>query len=200
MEMYGYGRISDKRFQTPERQIQSLLEYGVPKENIYIDRQSGKNFDRPAYQELKSKLKEGSTLVFHELDRMGRNYDEGMEEVNWFRKMNIKLVFLDYLWLNQMTESDDVIVRANGYNMLSMQLAIAETERRKLLKRQKEGIAIARKNNPEKYCGRPKEYNWVQVKDAMTKYHSGEYTVKEACSVSGMSRATFYRYLKKLED
>ena len=200
MAIYGYGRVSTKRDQTPERQIESLIQYGVPAENIFIDKMSGKNFNRPAYQELKSKLVESDILVFHELDRFGRGYDEGMEEVNYFRKMNIKLVFLDYLWLTEMTESDDVIIRANGYNMLSMYLAIAETERLKLLKRQKEGIAIARRNNPEKYSGRPKEYNMDQVRDAFQKYQSGEFTVKQACAASRMSKATFYRHLKKIEN
>lgn len=177
-----------------------MIEYGVDSNNIFTDKMSGKNFNRPAYQELKKILKENDTVVFHELDRLGRNYEEGMEEVAWFRKMNIRLIFLDYMWLNEMTESEDVIVRANGYNMLAMYLAIAETERKKLKKRQEEGIAIAKKNNPEKYTGRKKKYKFVQVEDAISKYKTGEYTVKEAIAVSGMSRATFYRRIKGLEQ
>lgn len=197
--IYGYGRVSSK-LQSVERQLQSLIEYGIDQSNIYIDKQSGKDYDRPAYQELKKVLKEHDTVVFHELDRLGRNYEEGLDEVAWFRKLDIKLVFLDYLWLNEMTESEDVIVRANGYNMLSMYLAIAETERKKLKKRQAEGIAIAKKNNPEKYTGRRKTYKDVHVQDAIKKYQTGEYTVKEAIAVSGMSRATFYRRIKALDQ
>ena len=195
MTTYGYGRVSSK-LQSVERQLQSLEEYGINPKNIYIDKLSGKDFNRPAYQELKKVLQENDTVVFHELDRLGRNYEEGMDEVAWFRKINIKLVFLDYMWLNEMTESEDVIVRANGYNMLAMYLAIAETERKKLRKRQAEGIAIAKKNNPEKYTGRKKKYKSVQVEDAISKYQTGEYTVKEAIAASGMSRATFYRRVK----
>ena len=134
------------------------MEYGIDEDKIYIDKQSGKDYNRPAYQELKKVFQENDTVVFLELDHLGRNFDEGLEEVAWFRKLNVKLVFLDYLWLNEMTESEDVIVRANGYNMLSMYLAIAEIERKKLRKRQAEGIAIAKKNNPEKYTGRKKKY------------------------------------------
>lgn len=119
MTMYGYSRVSSK-LQSEERQKLSLIEYGVDSNNIFTDKMSGKNFNRPAYQELKKILKENDTVVFHELDRLGRNYEEGMEEVAWFRKMNIRLIFLDYMWLNEMTESEDVIVRANGYNMLAM--------------------------------------------------------------------------------
>lgn len=196
MTIYGYSRVSSK-LQSAERQQQSLIEYGVDPANIYTDKASGKTFDRPSYQKLKLALQENDTVVFHELDRLGRNYEEGMLELAWFRNMNIRLIFLDYLWLNEMTESDDVIVRANGYNILSMYLAIAETERLKLKKRQAEGIAIAKRNNPEKYTGRRKKYKTVQIEDALSKYQSGEYTVKQAIAASGMSRATFYRRIKK---
>lgn len=196
MTIYGYSRVSSK-LQSAERQQQSLIEYGIDPANIYTDKASGKTFDRPFYQKLKLALQENDTVVFHELDRLGRNYEEGMIELAWFRNMNIRLIFLDYLWLNEMTESDDVIVRANGYNILSMYLAIAETERLKLKKRQSEGIAIAKRNNPEKYTGRRKKYKTVQIEDALSKYQSGEYTVKQAIAASGMSRATFYRRIKK---
>lgn len=196
MTLYGYSRVSSK-LQSAERQKVSLLEYGVEEENIFTDKLSGKDFNRPEYQKLKNVLKENDTVVFHELDRLGRNYEEGMEEVAWFRKLNIRLVFLDYLWLNEMTESEDVIVRANGYNMLAMYLAIAETERKKIRKRQQEGIEIAKKNTPGKYSGRKKQYKEVQVQDAIDKYMTGKYTVKEAIAASGMSRATFYRRVKK---
>ncbi|MFB5198036.1 recombinase family protein [Neobacillus sp. KR4-4] len=198
MTIYGYGRVSSK-LQSEIRQIKSLIEYGVQEENIFIDKLSGKNFDRPEYQKLKSILKESDCVVFHELDRMGRSYDAGMQELYWFQKNKIKLIFLDYLWMNQMTESDDVIVRANGYNMLAMYLAIAETERLKLLKRQKEGIAISKANNPQKYNGRKRAYNKDQVQDAIEKYHTGKFTVKQALAASKMSRSTFYRRLREYQ-
>lgn len=198
MAIYAYGRVSSK-LQSAERQRVSLIKYGVQKENIFIDKMSGKNFGRPQYQKLKSILKESDTVVFHELDRLGRSYDAGMKELSWFQQNKIRLVFLDYLWMNEMTESEDVIVRANGYNMLYMYLAIAETERLKLLKRQKEGIAIARNKNPEKYTGRKKGYTNDQIQDAIDKYKSGEYTVKQACAASKMSRSTFYRRLREYQ-
>jgi DNA invertase Pin-like site-specific DNA recombinase len=198
MGIFGYGRVSSN-LQSAERQKISLLEYGVPEENIFIDKMSGKNFERPGYQILKSILKESDTLVFHELDRLGRSYDAGMQELAWFQKNGIRLIFLDYQWMNKMTESEDVIVRANGYNMLYMYLAIAETERLKLLKRQKEGIAIARAKNPEKYTGRKKGFTKDQVQDVMEKYESGKYTVKHACAATKMSRSTFYRRLREYQ-
>lgn len=198
MTIFAYGRVSSK-LQSAERQKMSLIEYGVREENIFIDIMSGKNFERPQYQKLKSILKESDTVVFHELDRLGRSYDDGMKELSWFQQNKIRLVFLDYLWMNEMTESEDVIVRANGYNMLYMYLAIAETERLKLLKRQKEGIVIARIKNPEKYTGRKKGYTKDQIQDAIDKYNSGEYTVKQACAASKMSRSTFYRRLREYQ-
>jgi DNA invertase Pin-like site-specific DNA recombinase len=198
MTTYAYGRVSSK-LQSAERQKLSLIEYGVEEENIFIDKMSGKNFERPEYQKLKSILKESDTVVFHELDRLGRSYDAGMKELSWYQQNNIRLVFLDYLWMNEMTESLDVIVRANGYNMLYMYLAIAETERLKLLKRQKEGIAIARTKNPEKYTGRKKGFSKDQTQDAIDKYETGAYTVNQACAASKMSRSTFYRRLREYQ-
>jgi DNA invertase Pin-like site-specific DNA recombinase len=194
MSIYGYIRISSKDQQI-FRQKESLINYGVPEENIFVDAMSGKNFDRPEYQKLKNIVQDSDTIVFHELDRLGRNFEEGKAEVDYFQKHNIKLIFLDMEFLNAMMDNSDIMVRLMGYVQVLTALAIAEKEREKIKKRQREGIEIAKREG--KYLGRKREYNKAQIDDAIQKYKTGAYTVEKACEVSGMSRATFYRRLKE---
>lgn len=194
MTVFGYIRISSKDQQI-FRQKESLINYGVPEENIFVDVMSGKSFDRPEYQRLKNTVQDSNTIVFHELDRLGRNLGEGKNEVDYFQKHNIKLIFLDMEFLNTMMENSDIMVRLMGYVQVLTALAIAEKEREKIKKRQREGIEIAKREG--KFLGRKREYNQAQIEDAIQKYKTGEYTVKRACEVSGMSRATFYRRYKE---
>ncbi|NGY85321.1 recombinase family protein [Bacillus megaterium] len=92
---YGYIRVSSDD-QSDIRQMKSLLEAGVPEHNIFCDKMSGKNFNRTQYKRLKKIVKPGDTIVFHELDRFGRNFKEGKEEVDYFQRNNIKLIF--WIW------------------------------------------------------------------------------------------------------
>ena len=92
---YGYVRIS-MRHQKEDRQIAALLEQGIPRRNIFVDKQSGKDFDRDEYQKLLCKVKPGDSITVEELDRFGRNYDEIIE--NWQRitkKMGVDIVVLE---------------------------------------------------------------------------------------------------------
>jgi DNA invertase Pin-like site-specific DNA recombinase len=197
MTVYGYIRISTKD-QSIERQKKSLIEYGVPEENIFVDVMSGKSFDRPEYQKLKSIIQNGDTIVFHELDRLGRNFKEGKEEVDYFQKRNIKLIFLDMEFLNSMMENNDIMVRLMGYIQVLVALAIGEKEREKIRKRQREGIELAKIKG--KYTGRKRKFQKVTLEDAFKKYESGEYTVKDICEIYQMSRSTFYRRLKEYQE
>ncbi|MDM5220819.1 recombinase family protein [Peribacillus sp. NJ11] len=128
MSVFGYIRISSKDQQI-FRQKESLINYRVPEENIFVDVMSGKNFDRPEYQHLKNTVQDSNTFVFHELDRLGRNLGEGKNEVDYFQKHNIKLIFLDMEFLNTMMENSDIMVRLMGYVQVLTALAIAEKER-----------------------------------------------------------------------
>jgi DNA invertase Pin-like site-specific DNA recombinase len=197
MTVYGYIRISTKD-QSIERQKKSLIEYGVPEENIFVDVMSGKSFDRPEYQKLKSIIQNGDTIIFHELDRLGRNFKEGKEEVDYFQKRNIKLIFLDMEFLNSMMENNDIMVRLMGYIQVLVALAIGEKEREKIRKRQREGIELAKIKG--KYTGRKRKFQKVTLEDAFKKYESGEYTVKDICEIYQMSRSTFYRRLKEYQE
>ncbi|MES9699969.1 MULTISPECIES: recombinase family protein [Bacillus] len=194
---FGYIRISSKQ-QNEKRQIESLLEKGILKENIYIDKQSGKNFDRPAYQELKSKVQPGDTIYFHEIDRFARNFAEGKEEVDFYSRMSVQLIFLDMEYLNSMMTHDDVITRAFGHMQVLMHLAIAEKEREKMKKRQDEGIALAQKSGVK--FGRPKVYgdSGTKLQKAIDMYLNREANVPQITAITGISKTTLYRRMKEL--
>ena len=142
---YGYIRVSTKE-QNEERQVIALAEWGIPPKRIYLDKQSGKDFDRPQYQRLVRKLKAGDTLVVKSIDRLGRNYDEILEQWRVITKeKRVDIVVLDMPLLDTRQGRDltgtliaDIVLQLLSY--------VAETEREFIRQRQAEGIAVAKKN------------------------------------------------------
>lgn len=192
---FGYIRISTKQ-QNEKRQIESLLEKGIAEENLYIDKFSGKNFERPAYQDLKAKVQPGDTIYFHELDRFARNFEEGKAEVDFFQRMNVQLVFLDMEFLDNMMNHDDVIMRALGYMQVLIALALAEKEREKIKKRRAEGVALAVKDGVK--FGRPLKYgDSNETLELAIEMYLNKKPVSKIERATGVSRATLYRKLKK---
>jgi Site-specific recombinases, DNA invertase Pin homologs len=145
MAEYGYIRVSTKE-QNEERQLVAVREYGIVEKNIYLDKQSGKDFERPAYKRLIKKMKPGDTLVIKSIDRLGRNYDEILEQWRIINKEKfVAIVVLDMPLLDTRLKHDltgmfiaDVILQLHSY--------IAETERDFIRQRQAEGIAVAKAN------------------------------------------------------
>lgn len=138
----GYVRVSSKD-QNEARQIASMKEFGVDK--IYMDKQSGKDFNRPEYQKMISELKEGDVVILHSLDRLGRNYDAIIEE--WHRitkqiKADIKV--LDMPLLDTTASGNDLTGKFVADMVLQILSYVAENERKNIRKRQEEGIAIAK--------------------------------------------------------
>lgn len=142
-KIYGYIRVSTKE-QNEERQIIALREYGVSIENTYMDKQSGKNFERPQYKKLINKLKKGDTLVVKSIDRLGRNYDEILEQWRIITKeIGADIVVLDMPLLDTRRSNDltgtliaDIVLQLLSY--------VAQTERENIRQRQAEGIAAAK--------------------------------------------------------
>ena len=151
---FGYVRISSKD-QNEARQIKNMLDAGVNERDIYIDKQSGKNFDRPQYQALKdpSRLREGDTIVFDSITRMGRNMDETLKEYRWFVENGINLEFIKEPMINTNSETDDVILKAIQQAVLVILTAFAEKERSDIRVRQAEGIEAAKRKGTK--FGRP---------------------------------------------
>ena len=132
-----------------------MLDTGIDERDIYIDKQSGKNFDRPQYQALKdpSRLRRGDTIIFDSITRMGRDMDVTLKEYRWFVENGINLEFLKEPMIYTNSETDDVILKAIQQAVLVILTAFAEKERSDILVRQAEGIEAAKRKGTK--FGRP---------------------------------------------
>ena len=201
--IYAYLRVSTKE-QNLERQLIAVKEYRAEllDENIYSDKQSGKNFKRPAYEELKKKLQPGDELIIKEFDRLGRNKEMIKNELAWFRDnkitvriLNIPTTLIDFQgqeWIFDMV--NNVLVEVLG--------AIAEQEREKILERQKEGIAAMPIIDGKRVSmltgnamGRPAN-DYPDFSKFLEKNKKGEMSVVECCKHLGISRTHWYRLCK----
>lgn len=141
--LYGYARVSTKE-QNADRQILALLEAGVPEENIYLDKKSGKDFDRPKYRRLCRKLKPGDVLFIKSIDRLGRNYNEILEQWHYLTKVKrIAIVVLDMPLLDT-RKGKDLMGEVIADIVLQLLSYVAQTEREFIRQRQAEGIAVAK--------------------------------------------------------
>lgn len=191
--IYGYARVSSKD-QKLERQLLELEKFGIVKENIYCDKQSGKDFDRTNYKILRSKLRKGDLLVIKSIDRLGRNYNMIIDEWVYITKnINCDIVVLDMNLLD--TRSDNNLVGKFISDIVLQILSfVAEKERDNIKQRQAEGIKIARAKGV--VFGRPKQTlpdNYETISNMLI---NKEITIDQALKKTKMSRSTFYKYLK----
>lgn len=198
--IFGYVRVSSKE-QNESRQIKALTEYckELKQENIFIDKQSGKNFERENYQELKGRLREGDTLLIKELDRLGRNKEMIKEELEYFNnnKTRIKILNIPTTLMELPKENQWVFDMINNI-LIEVLSAIAEEERSKIKTRQAEGIEIAKAEG--KYKGRqqaelPKHFEKLYKQWKNKKINAIQFT-----KLLGLkSRTTLYKYVKRYE-
>lgn len=188
----GYVRVSTKE-QNEARQIQSMKDAGV--EKIYMDKQSGKDFDRPEYQKMIAELKEGDILVLHSLDRLGRNYDCIIEEWHRITKtIKADIVVLDMPLLDTTAKGNDLTGTFIADMVLQILSYVATTERENIRKRQAEGIAIAKAEG--KYKGRqPKTIDEALWNNNFELYERGELTKTQFARNVGVSRVTLDKLL-----
>lgn len=194
--VYGYARVSTRE-QNEDRQIEALKVFGVPEQNIIIDKASGKDTEREGYQYLKRQiLRNGDTLVIKELDRLSRNKADIKRELEEFKKMGIRVKILDIpTTLTEFPPEQEWILDMINSILIEVLGSIAENERNKIRSRQREGIEAAKKKNVR--FGRPaveKPDNWDTV---MAKVRSGEIKAVEAIQELGISRSSYYRLLRK---
>ncbi|MDU4890975.1 MAG: recombinase family protein [Clostridium sp.] len=196
---YGYIRVSTKE-QNLDRQVKSLIDFGVPKENIKADKESGKNFDRPAYQLLKNDiLREGDTLVIKELDRLGRNKEMIKSELNYFKQQGIRIKVLNVpTTLMDIPEGQEWIIDMINNILIEVLGAIAEEERNKIKARQAEGIAVAKEKGT--HMGRPKAEYPIMWEETYKKWKAGEITATKAMDILQLKRTTFYKLAKQYEN
>ncbi|MCD7922503.1 MAG: recombinase family protein [Clostridiales bacterium] len=200
-QVYGYIRVSTQE-QNLDRQLIAMDEYGVPRENIFSDHGfSGKDFNRPAYREIIAKLEARDTLVIKSIDRLGRNYDEIVDEWRLItRKMEVDIVVLDMPILNiPLLNSEvgitDVTSRLISAIFLEVMSCFAQLEREKIHERQKEGIVAAKAKGVK--FGRPPKERTPEFYIRMGQYLDGEITIREAAGFLGISHSTFLRWVKE---
>lgn len=190
---FGYARVSSKE-QNVERQLVAFKEYGIEERDIYIDKQSGKDFNREQYNTLKHILRENDLLVIKSIDRLGRNYEMIVNEWKDITKnIKVDIVVIDMPLLDTRKNKDllgtfisDLVLQILGY--------VAEQERTFIKQRQKEGISVA-KNNGVKF-GRPKIEKPLNFDDVILKWKNNEIKTKEAMELLGLKPNTFYNMLK----
>lgn len=191
---YGYIRVSSKD-QNEARQMVALGEYGVPSDNILIDKQSGKNFERPAYKQLIEQLKTGDLLVVKSIDRLGRNYDEILEQWRIITKeIRADIVVLDMPLLDTRKQSSDLTGTFIADLVLQILSFVAQTEREFIKQRQAAGIAAAKAKGV--HFGRraidlPPEFEAVRQD-----YINGKLSLSEGAEILGMSKSTFHRRVR----
>ena len=204
---YAYLRVSDKA-QNLQRQIDWLKEVApdIPDENIYADKQSGKDFERKRYQELKAVLVRGDEVIIKELDRFGRNKDEIKAEIQWFKESGIIPRIYDVPTTLIDFKGQDWIADMLNNVLIEVLGAIAEQERQKIVRRRREGVAAMPVVNGKKVSaktgrgfGRPeKEVAIDEIEILRKKQKSGQMTVTEICRELGISRTTWYERLKEV--
>lgn len=194
---YGYARISTRE-QNVRRQLVALQEFGIPKERIYVDRQSGKDFERAQYQWLLQNIKPGDTLVIQSIDRLGRNYEETLEQWRIITKekgANIVVLDMPLLDTRQSRDLTGVLISEIVLQLLSY---VAQTEREFIRKRQAEGIAAA-KQQGVKFGRRPMERppEYERLKD---QWEQGKLSARNAARQLGITHRTFLLWAKEGTD
>lgn len=191
----GYARVSSRE-QNLDRQLVELKKY-VPEENIVVDKQSGKDLDRPGYQALRGALglRPGDTLYIKSLDRLSRNKKDIKGELEWFQKNGIRLMILDLpTSMIQVPDGQEWIIEMINNILIEVLSSIAQQEREIIRARQMEGIEAAKSNG--KHLGRPKTElppNFVSV---IAEWRRGEITAKEAMERTRLKRSSFYKLVK----
>lgn len=190
MITYGYVRVSS-RDQNEDRQMAAMEQYGIPPEQIYLDKQSGKDFNRPQYKRLMRRLRAGDTLVIKSIDRLGRCYSEIIEQWRIISKeKHVALIVLDMPLLN--TQQRDLTGTLIADLVLQLLSYVAQTEREMIRQRQAEGIAAARVRGvrfgaPPK--PRPKEFPFL-----LEQWRRGLLSARAASRLLHVSHKTFLRW------
>lgn len=194
-KVMGYARVSSKE-QNLDRQLFELKKY-VPEENIVVDKQSGKDLDRPGYQALKGALglRPGDTLYIKSLDRLSRNKKDIKGELEWFQKNGIRLMILDLpTSMIQVPKGQEWIIEMINNILIEVLSSIAQQERETIRARQREGIDAAKKAG--RNLGRPKVEVPENFASVLDEWRAGKITAKEAMERTGLKRSSFYKLAK----
>lgn len=193
--IYGYIRVSTQE-QNEDRQRLALREAAVPEGNIFLDKQSGKDFERPSYKRLVKKLKPDDLLYIKSIDRLGRNYEEIQNQWRVITKeKGVDIVVLDMPLLDT-RRGKDLVGTFLSDIVLQVLSFVAENERANIRQRQAEGIAAAKKRGVR--FGRPSVEPPADFPKIVAAWEAGRLSFPDALERSGLAQATFYRRLREL--
>ena len=195
---YGYIRVSTAS-QNIDRQLIDLQKEDIDSKNIFIDYESGKDFERKAYLKLIKKLRAGDLLIIKSIDRLGRNYEMIIKEWKLITKeicANIKVI--DMPLLNTNVKSDDLIRNFISDIVLQILSFVAESERKNIKQRQEEGIKAAKQRGVK--FGRPRIVLPSNFYEVCRLYKSNAINSLQAAEILNIKRATFFKYLKELRN
>lgn len=197
VKIYGYARVSSKD-QNEDRQRIALHEMGVPEANIYIDKQSGKDFERPAYRRMVRKLKSDDLLYIKSIDRLGRNYEEIQNQWRILTKEKGVDIYVIDMPLLDTRRGKDLVGTFLSDIVLQVLSFAAENERSNIRQRQAEGIAAAKAKGVK--FGRPALPYPDNFREIHKDWRNKKITLRQAADACGMPVGTFYGKARKFEN
>lgn len=198
MKKYGYVRVSAKD-QNPERQYRALRDCHVQEKNIYTDKISGKDFQRPEYRKLLLKLSPGDLVIIKSIDRLGRNYGEILEQWRMItKKIGADIQVIDMPLLNTSSSREDLTGIFIADLVLQILAYVAETERSFIKQRQAEGIAAAKAKGVRFGCAKAKEPEEFDL--YYRQWKDGKISTRKAAERLKMSHSTFYRRCRERRE
>ena len=193
---YGYVRVSTAQ-QHIDRQIDALLEVGLDRRCIFVDYESGKDFNRKNYRKLIKKLKKGDLVVIKSIDRLGRDYNMIIDEWRLITKeIEADIKVIDMPLLDTRIEGKNLVGKFISDIVLQVLSFVAQNERETMRIRQAEGIKTAKARGVK--FGRPRIELPADYEKVVRRYLNKEITNQKACDILGMTRGTFFRYIKQL--
>ncbi|MBQ4187059.1 MAG: recombinase family protein [Firmicutes bacterium] len=192
--VYGYVRVSSAD-QNEDRQMIEMRRVGVPAENIFIDKQSGKDFERPSYKRMVRRLREGDLLYILSIDRLGRNYEEIQDQWRILTKeKRADIIVLDMPLLDT-RQGKDLMGTFIADLVLQILSFVAQSERERIRERQRQGIAAAKARGVK--FGRPRKPMPENFEDLVEEWRNKQMTLEELLKECGISETTLYRRMKK---
>lgn len=191
---YGYVRVST-RDQNEARQLVAMKEFGVPADCVYMDKQSGKDFNRAKYQELIQRLRPNDVLVVKSIDRLGRNYEDILEQWRVITKEKQAAIVVIDMPLLDTRQGKDLTGTLIADIVLQLLSYVAETERNFIRQRQAEGIAAAKARGQR--FGRPKKERSEEYQDLVAQWKDGRLSATDAAQCLGVARNTFMKWVRE---
>ena len=197
MSKYAYIRVSSKD-QNISRQVRAMKEVGIHEKNMFIDKQSGKNFNRGAYKRLVKKLKTGDEIYIKAIDRLGRNYDEIIEQWRYLTKIkDVDVAVLDFPLLNTKSSVDGLTGKFLADIVLQILSYVAQVERENTRQRQTEGIKIAREKGIK--FGRPQREYPENFEEIYLMWISKKISKREGAKLLNTNHNTFSRWIERYQ-